>query len=337
MNNKNAQKKPQLEDIAAALGLSKSTVSRAISGKGRIKAETREKVFECIKELNYRPNMIAKSLSEQKTYNIGVVIPMDSSEAEAPFFQTCLTGMAKECAVRDHDAVVIGTERDNLSQLTRVIENRKVDGVIVTRPAADGSIEKLLDDNGMPFIVIGRSVHENSLIVDSDHVNGCRELTSYLLLQNPADRLALLLGSTEFTVNKSRYTGFVSAFMDAGSHANERLVFTGIDSELKFSKAVSVMLEEQPRCIVCGDDMLCMKLLAKLADLGKSVPQDVRIASFYDSAYLDSYSPPITSLIFNAVELGATAASQLLGILGGTAPAEETLLPYEILIRRSTM
>ena len=277
MNTNQGNKKPQLEDIAAALGLSKSTVSRAISGKGRIRAETRERVFECIKELNYRPNMIAKSLSEQKTYNIGVVIPMDSSEAEAPFFQTCLTGIAKQCAGSDYNALVIGTERDDLAQLTNVIENRKVDGVIVTRPAADGSIEKLLDSRGMPFVVIGKSVHENSVIVDSDHVNGCRELTSY-----------------------SRLT-------------------------------------DEAGCILCGDDMLCMSLLTKLSELGLSVPQDIKVASFYDSVYLSRYSPPVTSLIFNAAELGAAASSQLLKILDGQASDENVMLGFEIMIRRSTM
>ena len=336
MNTNQGNKKPQLEDIAAALGLSKSTVSRAISGKGRIRAETRERVFECIKELNYRPNMIAKSLSEQKTYNIGVVIPMDSSEAEAPFFQTCLTGIAKQCAGSDYNALVIGTERDDLAQLTNVIENRKVDGVIVTRPAADGSIEKLLDSRGMPFVVIGKSVHENSVIVDSDHVNGCRELTSYIMMSTPPERIGLILGSTEYTVNKSRYTGFMTAMLDKGFHANNRIVFTGIDSELKLSKAVS-RLTEEAGCILCGDDMLCMSLLTKLSELGLSVPQDIKVASFYDSVYLSRYSPPVTSLIFNAAELGAAASSQLLKILDGQASDENVMLGFEIMIRRSTM
>ncbi|SDB31280.1 transcriptional regulator, LacI family [Ruminococcaceae bacterium FB2012] len=337
MKNSNNQKKAQLEDVAAALGLSKSTVSRAISGKGRIKAETRERVFECIRELNYRPNMIAKSLSEQKTYNIGVVVPMDQSENEAPFFQTCIAGIAKGCAVRDYDAVLIGTERDNLSQLTRVIENRKVDGVIVTRPVSEGRIEMLLSENGMPFVVVGKSVHADSVIVDSDHVNGCRELTNYLIMSNPADRIGLLLGSTEYTVNKSRYTGFASAFEKSGRHFNDRLVFTEVDSEMQFSKAAEMLFREDPACVICGDDMLCMRLLSKLNELGKSVPQDVKIASFYNSVYLDSYSPPITSLKFDAVKLGTAAAEKVLDIIAGVGTETASLMDFELKIRKSTI
>ncbi len=336
-NNKSNQRKPQLEDIAEALGISKSTVSRAISGKGRIRAETREKVFACIKEMNYRPNMIAKSLSERRTYNIGVVVPMDQNEMEAPFFQTCLNGIAKECAVHDYDAVLIGTEKDNLSQLQRVIQNRKVDGVIVTRPASDGSIEELLDSSDMPFVVVGRSVHSNSIIIDSDHVNGCKALTSYLLLANPPEKLGLILGNMEHTVNKSRYAGFMSAFSGAEQHIDERLLFTGVDSDLKFSKAVALLLKEKPSCIICGDDVICMKLLTLLNEKGIAIPSQMRVASFYDSVYLDSCSPPVTSLYFDAAKLGSASADRLIDLLTDTEAEDTVSLVFELLIRGSTL
>ncbi|MBQ8966698.1 LacI family DNA-binding transcriptional regulator [Ruminococcus sp.] len=330
-------KKTQLEDIAAALGLSKSTVSRAISGKGRISTDTRERVLQCIKEMNYRPNMIAKSLSENKTYNIGTVIPMDSAETEAPFFQTCLMGISKECAVRDHDAVIIGTEKNDLSQLKRVVDNRKVDGIIITRPVADGGMEKMLRENGMPFVVIGQSVDKDVVTVDSDHTAGCRELTSYLLMSNPPESIGLILGSMEHTVNKSRLSGFEAAFAEAGSKPSVQLVYTDVESELQFSKAMTALMKQQPACIICGDDMLCMRLLAELSNLGLSVPDDIKVASFYDSVFLDSYLPPITSLIYNATELGATAVSQLMDMLEGEEVEKQKLMHFEMLVRRSTM
>lgn len=329
-------KKTQLEDIAAALGLSKSTVSRAISGKGRISAETRERVFECIKELNYRPNIIAKSLSESKTYNIGVVIPMDSNDAEAPFFQTCLTGIARECALRNYDAVIIGMDKDDLSQLIRVVENRKVDGVIITRPLSDNSIEKLLRENGMPFIVVGKSMMEDALTVDSNHKDGCCELTSYLLMSNPPERVGLLMGNMNHTVNKSRYEGFEKAFAAINAKPAADMVCTGIESGLRFSKAVSSLLSRNPRCIICGDDMICMKLLAELNSLSISIPDDIRVASFYDSVHLDNYIPSITSLIFDAAELGAASASALMEMLSGSE-VNDIMLDFQLLIRKSTM
>ena len=329
-------KKTQLEDIAAALGLSKSTVSRAISGKGRISSETRNRVLQCIKELNYQPNIIAKSLSECRTYNIGVVIPMDSSDSEAPFFQTCLTGIARECAEQNYDAVIIGTDKNDLSQLMRVVSNRKVDGVIITRPLYDNSMEKLLRDNKMPFVVIGRSMMEDTVSIDSNHKDGCRELTSYLLMSNPHERIGLLMGNMNYTVNKSRYEGFESAFAACGEKPDVNMVYMGIESTLQFSKAVSSLLKQEPRCIICGDDIICIKLLAELNNLSKSIPDDIRVASFYDSVYLDNYIPAVTSLIFDAEQLGITAASALMETLKGNN-VTDIMLDFQMLIRKSTM
>lgn len=329
-------KKTQLEDVATALGLSKSTVSRAISGKGRISSETRERVLECIKELNYRPNIIAKSLSESRTYNIGVVIPMDQNDAEAPFFQTCITGIVRECAEKNYDAVIIGTEKNDLSQLIRVVENKKVDGVIITRPLADNSMEKLLRENGMPFIVVGKSMLDGAVTVDSNHKDGCRELTSYLLMSNPPEKVGLLMGNMTHMVNKSRYDGFENAFTFNGTKPASNMVYTGIESSLQFSKAVSAMLKHKPRCIICGDDMICMKLLAELNNLSLSIPDDIRVASFYDSIYLDNYIPSVTSLIFDAGELGAAAACALMRTVEGDT-SMDIILDFQMLIRKSTM
>lgn len=337
MNDSTKSKKTLLDDIATELGLSKSTISRAISGKGRISAQTREKVMKCIKEKNYRPNSIAKSLSESRTYNIGVVIPMDSDDTDAPFFQTCLMGISRECAVHDYDAVIISTDKSDLSQLTRVVQNRKVDGVIITRPVSDDKMEKLLKEYGVPYVVIGKSVAPDAITVDSSHFDGCRELTSYLLMSNPPESIGLLMNSMSFTVNKTRYKGFESAYEAIGAVPSENMVYTGIESAMQFSKAVAALLREEPKCIICGDDIICMKLLAELNNLGKNVPQDIRVASFYDSAYLDNYSPPITSLIFNASELGSAAAAVLLEAIKGNAISETTNLSFEMLIRKSTM
>lgn len=337
MNDNSQVKAYNLDDIAAELGLSKSTVSRAISGKGRVSASTREKVQDCIKALNYRPNSIAKSLSESKTYNIGVVIPMDSDETEAPFFQTCLMGVSRECAMRDYDVVVISTDKSDLSQLDRVLQNRKVDGVIVTRPVHDAVVEKLLSEYNMPFVVVGKSDMDNVISVDSTHMEGCRELTSYLLMSTPPDRIGLLMNSMDYTVNKSRYAGFESAFAAIGAAPAENMVYVDINGPMQMSKSVAALLKEEPRCIICGDDIICMKLLAELNALGIKIPEEIKVASFYDSVFLDIYTPPITSLIFNASELGTAAASVLIDMLGGMEIDTVTSLSFEMLIRRSTM
>ena len=334
------KRRVQLDDIAAALGISKTTVSRALSGKGRIGAETRERVIACAKEMNYvapAPALVTAAETNGVTHNIGVVIPMDSKGTEAPFFQTCMAGITKCCAVRGYDTLMIGAEENDISHLKRVISQRKVDGIIITRTLADGSMEKMLREAEIPFVAIGRSADESAVTVDSAHTEGCCELTSYLMMNNPPERIGLLLGKMDQTVNKSRLAGFEQAFTNAGLTPNADLTVTGLGSEILIQRAVSELLRRGCGCIICGDDVLCMQLVTVLSSMGTAIPRDVKVASFYGNDYLDMYSPPITSLKFGAADLGMTAADQIMNMLDRGSAGHPTILGFEMLIRKSTM
>ena len=330
-------RKAQLDDIAKALGISKTTVSRAISGKGRVSEATRNRVLDCIKEMNYSPNMIAKSFSENKTYNIGVVIPMDNMESEAPFFQTCLMSISKCCALRSYDTLVIGTEKNDLSQLMRVLDSGKTDGVIITRPLQDGSMERLVAEKGLPYVTVGQSTYPDAVLVDSAHKEGCCELTSYLLMNNRPHSMGLILGDMGQTVNRSRYEGFVKAVENSGNIVSAKNVFLGVNGEMQLRRVIDELVQGGCTCLICGDDMICMHTVNILNAMGRVIPRDVRVASFYNSMYLDMNSPPVTALRFRAEELGAASASMLLDMLEGRDTARETVLGFEMLIRRSTM
>ena len=120
-------------DIAKDLGLSKTTISRAISGKGRIGAETKQRVQKYILEHNYSPNLVAKGLAQSKTFNIGIILPSDANLTEIPFFQSCLMGICEGAASMDYDVLVTTVTDDDISLLKRIIDNQKVDGVVLTR------------------------------------------------------------------------------------------------------------------------------------------------------------------------------------------------------------
>ena len=101
-------KKITIADVAETLGVSKTTVSRAISGKGRIGSETRERILKYIDEHHYTPNVIAKSLAQSKTYNIGIVMPGDYELIDLPFFQNCMMGIHEIASSMDYDVLQIG-------------------------------------------------------------------------------------------------------------------------------------------------------------------------------------------------------------------------------------
>lgn len=172
--------KASLEDVANALGVSKSTVSRVLSGKGRISEETKKKVMQCVSEMNYQPNVIARSLAQSRTFNIGVVLPYEKDLGEIPFFQNCLMGICETLSSMDYDVVIAMGSANDASQLERIIRNRKVDGVILTRSVTGDPAAELLKKNDIPF-ELGEAAARTvlSLINDGDvHKN---DLLSYEL------------------------------------------------------------------------------------------------------------------------------------------------------------
>lgn len=203
-----------IDDIARALGVSKTTVSRAISGKGRIGEETRQRVMEFIEQHDYRPNAVAKSLAQNRTFNLALVLPEDCGSHDMPFFQSCMAGICEVASEHDYDVLVSMVNSRDLGQLERVIHNHKVDGVIVGRSTVDSPVTALLKEKGVPFVVVGHAEEPDILCVDDNNQAACEALTS-LLLSMGMGRLALLGGDESFFVTRSRLAGFTQAHRKA--------------------------------------------------------------------------------------------------------------------------
>lgn len=324
-----------IDDIARELGVSKTTVSRAISGKGRISEETRKKVFALMEERNYRPSAAAKSLANNKTYNLALVLPEDCNTDEMPFFQHCLTGACAVASQSDYDILITTVSGDNLRQLQRVLSNRKVDGVILTRSVSGSRVVPLLKEKGMPFVLIGTTQDNEVLWVDHDSGKASFELTS-LLITMGLRKLCLLSGDLSYQVNQRRLQGFQDACTKYGIDTGKNRVFERAEEPFFLQKAVDTCLEQGVDCILCMDDFICRQTMARLREKGISVPEQVCVASFYDSSFLQHSTPPVTSLQFDPKRLGMEACQALLNRLEGK-PVESRMFPeYNIALRAST-
>lgn len=333
MNNEN--RKIQLDDIARDLGLSKSTVSRAISGKGRISQETTARVQEYIRIHDYRPNLIARSLAESKSYNIGVVLPTDSDIIEIPFFQRALMGICESASREDYDVVVITSDTNNISQLERVVMNRKVDGVVLTRPVQNDISIDYLEQKNVPFVIIGS--HENREIcqIDTDHVSACCELTSYILGKS-LKKTAFLIGNTRFNVNNARLNGFMKAYSNAGLTPDSKLIFTDLLSPSAISVATAEAVKCGAECIITADDYICTHVLLQLRNMNVAIPDKIKVASCYNSVILQSNQPTITAIDIDVAALGVKAGQRLLDLIGGKDVRTKILSNYEIVLKKST-
>lgn len=334
-NNYEQDKKTSLDDVAKALGVSKSTVSRVISGKGRIGTETRQRVLKCVEEMNYRPNLIAKSLAQSRTFNIGVVLPADKELTEIPFFQACLMGICDVTSALDYDVVVTTSTSSDITQIKRIVDNRKVDGIILTRAVANDPAVKYLCEEKIPFVLIGSSADDSIVQIDIDHEAACCELTSYLI-SSGCKRPALLLGSRSHIVNISRYNGYINAFNKIESKAYEGIVYENINGRSAVERAVADLLDKECDCVVCGDDYICSRVLTALDERGVSVPRNIKAASFYNSAFLINHNPPVTAVTADATDIGIEAGRTIYDMITKAKVPKKIRLGYELSIKKST-
>ena len=331
MDNKNIT----IADIAEALGVSKTTVSRAISGKGRIGNATKEKVMHYIAEHDYKPNVIAQGLAKCKTYNLGVVMPGDYCLVDLPFFQNCVAGLHEIAASLGYDILLTICNNVDMTHLDRIVSNHKVDGVILMRTMVEDKAVQLLTNKEIPFVVVGSSNYEHVIQVDQNHKEGCKELTSILLMKQ-MKRIALIGGNENYVVTQNRLKGYTEAFAELKVPFQQNLVYMNQENSVMIENIVEDILNKNVDCIACMDDSICSTVLNKLKKEGIGVPNQIRVASFFNSMILENHVPAITSLSFDVKELGMVTCRTLIDLIEGKEPADITLLGYEVILKEST-
>ena len=335
MAEKNPKKDLTIADVAEALGVSKTTVSRAISGKGRIGRETRRRVLDYIEEHDYKPNVIAQGLAQSKTYNLCVAMPRNYEVVDWNFFQACLFGIQEMAESAGYDILMTTCRMNDISSLERIIANHKVDGVVLMRTFLEDAQLAYLQQKKIPFVTTGSTDYSDVVQIDHDHRSACRELTSYLLMRG-FGRIALVGEDEGYVVTRSRLEGFREAYEEQGISLDESLLFLNPDNRTQVEKTVGEILERGVDCILCMDDADTSRVLRALREKKVRVPGDVRVASFYNSTILDDHVPSITSLSFDAKEVGMVACKLLLQLIEGLEVPMKTLLPYEVVLKDST-
>jgi len=321
-------------DVAEALGISKTTVSRAISGKGRIGEATRQRVLEYIKENNYKPNPMAKGLADQKTYNICWAVPGDYNVYDLPFFQRCMAGVIEETQQTNYDILLAQVSENDISSLERIVNNKKVDGVILSRTLVDDKSIKFMKESGVSFVVIGSTQESGVIQIDNDHITGCREFTSKLV-EKGNKKLALVGGQMNHVVNITRKNGFIEGLKMNGITPDPNLMFLDNATSKEVGDAAMKAVKAGADCIVCMDDRISYNAIMRFRKEDISIPGVVKLASFYNSDFLSNNQPAITTLQYDPKELGIIACRTLLKIIGGEQVDTKINLGYEMLMKGS--
>ena len=313
-----------INEVALALGISKGTVSRAITGNGRIAPATRQMVLDYMAAHNFHPNTIAQSLSHRKTMNLAFTVPDDQDLIQLPFFLQCLVGARTAAHPNGYDILVVN---NTVSDVDRVVASQKVDGVIVSRNLVGSPMLDHLEKTGLPFVLIGTTPQRSVLQVDHDHRAACRELTG-MLLELWQGKPGLIAGARSHMVSRARARGFQDAAGDAP------IVWGAVD-EKSVLAAFTQLRERGVDLFFCEDDMICGHLENNLQAGRLGVDgHDVRVASFYDSPMLEALTPEVPVVHIDALELGARACEMVLARIAGHEQ-NNVLLQYEIKTRRT--
>ena len=324
-----------LESIAKELGMSKTTVSRAISGKGRISEATRARVNEYIKQINYRPSAVARSLAASRTFNVGLVVPADSALGEMPYFQTLMTGVCDRAMDFDYDVLIILADNDGITALKHAVRNKKIDAVIVSRCEKDSKVLDFLKTADIPYIVVGNPKDKGVLFIDHDNEGAATRMIE-TLIDKGIKKMALIGGGENINVTSSRLEGFKAGLKNRGIKVDKSLIYLNMHKSERLDNVIKSVIADGAECIVCMDDMLCNSVLNCLHNAGINVPEDVKMCSFYDSNLLSTSKPSITSLYFDAKKLGAEGLELLMRSLDGEDVSSAILPDFNIQMRDST-
>lgn len=324
----------KIAEIADALGVSKTTVSRALSGKGRVSEETRAKVFSYA-GLTSTDTTAPRTVPQGPTYNLSLVIPKHFVRLDLPFLRKCMGGICTMAAQRGYDLLLCYVSETDTVQLERQLDRHKVDGVILSRTISNDSSVDLLKQYGVPFVAIGRIDDPDIPQADNDQTGAACEMTR-LLLQLGTRRIAYLGGSGTYTVNADRLRGFLRGLAEFGITADQSLIRTGLESDEQRTDALEAVLERHPDCLLCCDDRLAFDVVRELRARHIHIPQDLRVASLYDSELLVGVTPSISAVQFDAERIGSTACRMLLDTLAGKDVAKRQLQGYQVILREST-
>ena len=257
--------------VAREARVSMATVSRVVNGNPNVKPETRKKVLEVIKELNYRPNAVARGLASKKTTTVGVVIPSITND----YFARLALGIDDIASMYKYNMILTNSDADDgkALQVVRSMMAKQVDGIIFMGHDITPDLQTEFENSTIPVVVAGSMTNDPELpTVRIDYRKATQEATTYLL-EHGAKKTALAIGSKETTVNKDfRIPGYQAALEAAGQSLDESLIFEGHDSYREGYALAEKVKDAGVDAIFASDDGIAAGLLNGLTDLGVKVP-----------------------------------------------------------------
>ncbi|MGH9358215.1 MAG: LacI family DNA-binding transcriptional regulator [Candidatus Acidiferrales bacterium] len=330
-----------VKDIAKRARVSVGTVSNVLTDALPVSAVRRERVLAAIRELDYHPNAVARSLKLRRTKMLGMII----SDITNPFFPQLVRGAEDAALQRGYLLITFNTDDriEREKQVLSVLRTRRVDGVMLVIAPSAGDVTHIRSTlaSGIAIVCLDRlprGIHVDSVTVDN--ASGARECVQHLLSLGHR-RIAMITGSRTLQTARERLRGYKEAFREAGLPVSPEWVREGdFRSESGYRLGIELLSgDRRPSALFVANGMMALGVLKALEALSVNCPRDIALATFDDLPLFETLRPHLTAVAQPAYAIGRKGVELILQRIESKQmddPPVTVRLPTELKIRQST-
>ncbi|GGU95120.1 transcriptional regulator [Streptomyces litmocidini] len=331
---------PTIADVARTAGVSRTTVSHALNGLGKVDPRTRERIKQVAAELGYRPNLRAQRLRRGEARAIALASSMPFAVAGGPsrlgFYMEVAAAAAESALLHDYALVLVPPVRSGAA-----LDSVDVDGAIVVEPDVGDAAAARLRRRGLPYVALGRPVSPDEAVPYVDlHGAAVAEALLNHLREQGAKRPALLVGSGDRHSSVDARAAYERL---AAEHGWQPIVASAPETggeQAGYERCAALLAEHPGLDAVCAlVDAFAVGALRAVRESGRAVPDDVMVVTRYDGLRARTAQPPLTAVDLHLDRAAAAAVDLLLGRLRGDTPAEAvvTVPPPTVIPRGSSL
>ncbi len=327
-----------IEQVSQKTGLSVSTVSKALNDYPDIAPETKERVLQIARELNYQPSAAARNLRRKHTNKIGFILPFAVSYI-SEYVSGLITGAAMAAEATGYNIVLYTNQSNQHEQLAKICRAREVDGLLLRGTDHVDETFALLDHEEIPFVITGRRVdHPHASYIVPDNFGGSLTLMRHLI-DLGHKRIAFTSRPALFETNTDRMAGYLEGLRQADIVIDRDLIIeTSVEPHSGYSAMNTLLnLSNPPTALFAIHDLIAIDAMQAAFERGLRVPEDLSIASFDGIQATQITKPPITTARQPITDIGKRAVEMLLKrIADHSTPPMREIVPVQLIVREST-
>ena len=328
--------KVNIQRLADELNLSIATVSRALRDSYQIRPETRKKVWDLARKLNYQPNPFASGLREQKSKNIAVIFP----ELANNFFSLAINGIEEIARQKGYQVLIYLTHESAESETTFVngLANGRVDGLLISLSSETGNYEHITELNKkLPVVLFDRVCEPADMLnVATDDYESSYKATMHLI-EKGCEHIMYLMALKNLSVGKMRLKGYTDALAHANKPVDEKLIVDcAFDDQENYNVIKDAVTAQKPDGILSSIEKLGIVCYHVARDMQLSVPKQLKIVSFSNLETASLLNPSLTTITQPAFDIGKEAANILFQLLDKKKIATESKVISSVLIERES-